>query len=363
MVILGAFMLLGALVGWLGYRDGAKQFYAIQTATVEGYLSDQFELAVEDFTDGNYFLARERLNYVLSEKPDYQPAIDLMKDVNQLLNIPETPTSAVPLPSATPSPTRDMRPALDQYNTAVELLAAEQWDQALDAIANLRQTAVGYESVNVDGMIYVALRNRGVDKILNRGDLEGGIYDFTLAETFGPLDGEAENYRTWARLYLLGNAYWGAYPEDAAYYYGQLVAAAPSITDASGVSAFYRYWASLLQQAEMLAVEGKWCESSDKMIHVLGTWDQAYVYPTATYVYQQCLAGTPSITPTLSATETFTTTPGTPSSTLTPTSGGGGSSTNTFTPSPEQTNTSTPEPTFTSTPEPTQTFTPTPDGG
>ena len=132
------------------------------------------------------------------------------------------------------------------------------------------------------------MRNRGIDKILNRGDLEGGIYDFTLAENFGPLDGETENYRTWARLYLLGNAFWGAYPEQAAYYYGQLVSAAPSITDASGVSAFYRFWASLLQQAEFLVKDENWCEASDKMVHVLGTWDQAYVYPTATWVYNQC---------------------------------------------------------------------------
>ncbi len=67
----------------------------------------------------------------------------------------------------------------------------------------------------MDGLIYLCLRNRGIEKILS-GQLESGIYDFTLAEQFGPLDGETENYRNWARLYLLGNAFWGAYPEQAA---------------------------------------------------------------------------------------------------------------------------------------------------
>jgi tetratricopeptide (TPR) repeat protein len=364
MMIFGAFMLLGALVGWFGFTDGEDQYYAYQTLTVDAYLANQFEMAVDEFTAGNYLLARERLSYVLSERPDYQPAIDLMQDINQLLNIEDTPTPVVAQPTTTPTPTQDFRPAEDQYDTVVSLISSENWDQALDAIANLRKLYPDYEAVNVDGMVYMALRNRGVEKILNRGDLEGGIYDFTLAENFGPLDGQAENYRTWARLYLLGNAYWGAYPDEAAYYYGQVAAAAPSLTDASGVSSFYRYWASLLQQAEVLATEEKWCQASDKMVHVLGSWDQAYVYPTATWVYQKCLLGTPSVTPTLAATmtatPTFTTVPGSASATPTSTQSGGpaGTSTPTFTP----TNTFTPvPPTFTFTPEgPAATATPTP---
>lgn len=368
MMIVGAFMLLGALVGWVGFNDGEEQSNVYMTVTVEGYLAEQFELAVKDFTSGNYPLARERLIYVLSVRPDYQPAIDLLADVSALMNITVEPTSVEPTPTITPSPTPDFRPAEDQIVTIKSLLASSQWDQALDAIANLRKLYPDHNVTEVDGMVYLALRNRGEDKILNRGDLEGGIYDFTLAESFGPLDGEAENYRTWARLYLLGNAYWGAYPEEAAYYYGQLVAAAPGLTDASGVSAFYRYWASLLQQAEMLAAEGKWCQASDKMVHVLGTWDQSYVYPTATRVYRECLALTPSVTPTFSASQT-------PTPSMTPTPGGVVESpTFTFTPTsdvPVNTNTPTPSftPTFTPTPEPpvsepeeSPTYTFTPDG-
>ncbi len=48
----------------------------------------------------------------------------------------------------------------------------------------------------------------------------------------------------------------------------------------------------------------KWCQSSEQMTVVLGVWDQAYVYPTATWVYKKCLLGTPSATPTFTITPT-----------------------------------------------------------
>jgi tetratricopeptide (TPR) repeat protein len=337
---LGALMLLGAVSGWLGYQSGQESYNAQVTVTVDAYLASQFAQAIEDVNNENYQLAVVRLEYILSVKPDYKPAQDLLVDLNVILNVTSTPTAVPATP--TPSPTPDLRPAEEMYTSVLSLISVQSWNAALDTLANLRKTNPDYKIVEVDGLIFLCLRNRGVEKILN-GDLEGGIYDFLLAEQFGPLDGETENYRNWARLYLLGNAFWGAYPEQAAYYYGQLVSAAPSITDASGVSSFYRYWASLLQMAENLTKEEKWCESSDGMVHVLGVWDQAYVYPTATYVYEQCLLGTPSVTPTPTITPTL-------SETYTPTDGVGGP-------------TDTPTPTSTATPgdpESTPTFTPSP---
>lgn len=304
-LFVGGLLILSAISGWLGYQSGQQQRYAQITVTVDAYLASQLAQAIEDVTNENYSLAQERLEYILSVKPNYKPAMDLLVDIGVKLNVTATPTQ-VP-PTATPKPTKDARPGREIYSDILALISLEDWDTALDTLANLRGTYPGYKIVEVDDLIYLCLRNRGIQKILNK-DLEGGIYDFLLAEQFGPLDGETENYRNWARLYLLGNAFWGAYPEQAAYYYGQLVSAAPSITDASGVSAFYRYWASLLQIAENAAKEGKWCEASEGMVHVLGSWDQAYVYPTATYVYEQCLLGTPSVTPTPTITSTPTAT-------------------------------------------------------
>jgi hypothetical protein len=313
LLFVGASLLLGAASGWLGYRSGEKQHMSMVTVTVDAYLDSQLKLAAEDYLNKEYTLARERLVYILTVNPEHRLATELLVEVEVALAVTMTPTP--PPPTPTPSPTPDMRPAEDQYNSVLSLISQSQWHQALDLLDNLRKNNPEYRIVDVDGLIYICLRNRGIQKILN-GELESGIYDFTLAEQFGPLDGETENYRNWARLYLLGNAFWGAYPEQAASYYGQLVAAAPNITDASGVSAFYRYWASLLQIGDELAEDEKWCESSDQMITVLGVWNQEYIHPTATWVYEQCLLGTPSATPTLPVTLTPTLGSQTPTATL-----------------------------------------------
>jgi len=343
----GALLLLGAASGWLGYRMGERERFASVTVTVDAYLADQFALAVEDVTAGNYILARERLQYILDVNPDYAPALDLLVDVEVVLGVTATPPP--PTATPTPSPTPDLRPAEDQFNSILQVISLGEWQQSLDMLANLRKNHPDFKIVEVDGLIYLSLRNRGIQKI-SSGELEGGIYDFHLATQFGPIDGEAENYRNWARLYLLGNAFWGAYPEQAAYYYGQLVSAAPSITDSSGVSAFYRYWASLLQIGENMAKEEQWCEASEQMVHVLGVWDQAYVYPTATWIYDQCVLLTPSVTPTF----TITTTP----DTLTPTAGTPGATTPAPTTTTPETPTDTPV-TPSATPE-TPTLTPEP---
>jgi len=44
-------------------------------------------------------------------------------------------------------------------------------------------------------MLFISLRQRGVDKIWKEGDLEGGIYDLALAARFAPLDVQASSSR------------------------------------------------------------------------------------------------------------------------------------------------------------------------
>lgn len=352
----GGLLIMVAASGWLGFRSGQNTHFAQATITMEAYIANQFAQAVDDVTEGNYELAMERLEYIRSVRTDLRAVNELYDDISARLNI--TPTPVVPTSTPTPSPTPDLRPAEEMYTSVLSLISLGEWNPALDTLNNLRKSNPSYNIVEVDGLIYLCLRNRGVEKIMS-GDLEGGIYDFTLAEQFGPLDGETESYRTWARLYLLGNAFWGAYPEQAAYYYGQLVSAAPSLTDASGVTAFYRYWTSLVQIAENSAAEENWCDAQTEIEVALGAWNQASVQPTATYYYEECYNSlyTETPTPTMTFTVTTTelaTTPETSTATLTPEPG---IPTNTATPT-----TAVNTPTFTFTPTtgaPANTATPT----
>ena len=65
-----------------------------------------------------------------------------------------------------------------------------------------------YRPVDVDGLMYLALRNRGMI-LITQGLMEEGLYDLSLAERFGPLDRDAMFRKTLAQQYLLANSYFG----------------------------------------------------------------------------------------------------------------------------------------------------------
>jgi hypothetical protein len=171
----------------------------------------------------------------------------------------------------------------------------------------------------VDGLLYLALRYRGVNKILNEGNLENGIYDLTLANKFGPLDSEADSAREWARLYIVGLSFWDVHPEQAVYYFSQVANAAPYLRDASGWTANDRYRAALIQYGHILARKGNWCSAQSQYELALAIRPDESLQGLATQAAINCAGHTPTLsggTITETATPTGT---GVVPATLTPT--------------------------------------------
>ena len=342
----------------LGWDIGRTDRNLTATAIAALSLDEQYALAVLDIEEGRQYVALQRLEYIFSQDADFRDAADLWIEISlQVGAVPEA-TQAQGLPSPTVTPTIDPRPKEELFAKAEGHMRNGEWSQAIDTLLALRQSDPSYQFADVDGMLYAALINRGGEKILNEGNFEGGLFDFALAENFGPLDYQSSNYRGWARLYLQGNAFWLAYPEIAADYYGQLAGAAPGLTDASGFSSFYRYWLSLVHIGDHAAAADEWCQAVSDYQTALAARQDASIQATADYSQSQCnesqVTDTPTSTLTLaiSLTPTVTFTPG--GATLTPTS--------TNTQAPGNTSTFTVTPTVTATPVPgnTATFTPTP---
>lgn len=379
---IGIALLLFFLTGaWGGIASGERGIAASATAQSRAYLEEQYQLGLLDIQQGNLELARQRFEFIFTHDQSFTEAADRWVELSLQLN--GTATVTPPAAAPTPTPTQDPRPKEDLYNQAVLFIAASRWDEALNVLSSLRQADKGYRVVEVDGMIFLALRNRGVEKILNRGELESGMYDFSLAEQFGPLDAEAATYRGWARLYLLGNSFWVAYPDIAAGYYGQVAGVAPNLRDESGLTAFFRYAASLVQYADQLAASQDWCAAAEQYDIALRAANNTTVAATATAAAVNCFGLTPSITPTITLTPTLTgpapTTPvgATPTYTATPTLENTVPSGSTNTPTPTVTSappssptntetaaapTDTPSPTSTPTDTPIPTETETPGG-
>ncbi len=361
---------MGALAG---YQDGMQQVADLQNVSGVDLVQEQFELGVQDYEARRYGLARQRFEYVIAHAPDDYPlAWSLLGEILTIQNATATFTSIPPTltssPTITITPTRDLSGVDSIFNRAHALLAAGDWDGAIEALLVLRDEELYYRVVEVDDSLFTALRNRGEQKILLLGDLEGGIYDLTLAERFGPLDYSANNYRDWARLYLSALGYWEAYPEQAVRYFGQIAAAMPGLRDGSGWTALERYRQSLIHYGDQLAAEEQWCQAQVQYETALAIRQLEGVSLTLTHIAHICSPPTWTFTPSPvpSGTSTITLTPTvgpSPTQTQTATSG---LLTATSTPTPSATptliptETSTLAATETPSPPPTETDTPLP---
>jgi tetratricopeptide (TPR) repeat protein len=354
-------LMVGVFGAYAGYQSAYQDFDRLQVTQAVLLIAEQYELGILDLEEGRYDLARQRFEYVLERDPGHTGAADSLLLVLQVIYATATPTP-IP-PTRTPTPTPDLRPIEDLYSQAVGQFNAENWDGVIDTLVNLRQVDQAYRVVEVDSLLYRTLRIRGIHKIRNESNLEGGIYDLALAERFGPLDVDANQWRNFARIYMIGSSFWEVDPLQAVYYFGQVASAAPYLRDASGWTARERYRAVLIQYGDLLARKGEWCEAESQYNLALEIYSDQAIIPTLSYLALECSppTSTPEDTATITLTPTITNTidPGvTPINTHTPTSTSTVSTvkpTLTETPIPELTDT----PGVEDTPTPTQELTPT----
>jgi tetratricopeptide (TPR) repeat protein len=249
------FVIAGVLLGIVAGMNARKQ---AELAQIKQSLGEQFNLGVQELNEGQYDRARQRFEYVLTYDPNYPGAQEKLTEALVKLSVTATPPAS-PTPEVSPTP--DLRGVEELFTQAQQKLAASDWDGAQTLLDSLRKKNPDYQTIQVDGMYYILLRNRGVDKILVQHNLEGGIYDLTLSERFGPLDNTAAGLRNFSRLYLTGSSLWGVDWEKVVYYFQQLAAALPNLTDSSGYTAGQRYYLGLIEYGKVLLSKDLPCDA------------------------------------------------------------------------------------------------------
>jgi hypothetical protein len=274
--LFGAVLLFLAVAGGTaaGFRSGyaARQDYEARQGS--DALQEQFNLGVEDLGAGRYEIARQRFEWILSHQPGYPEAEERLLAALVGLGATPTPratrTPAPPTPTTTTAPpgptaTLDTRPLENLLRQAGESINAGDWTGAVEAIVELRSINLAYKAAEVDGLLYLALRNRGVDRIYKESNLGGGSFDLTLAERFGPLDNDAVYARNVARLYLYGAGFVGADPERAVYYFSQLNSMAPYLRDGTRMNSRERYRTALIEYGSLLMSTGQPCQAQTQL--------------------------------------------------------------------------------------------------
>jgi hypothetical protein len=283
---------LGALGGYQTGLFARQSEEGLQKAVEANY---QYQLGVVDLEQGACKGAKDRFIYVIELVPDYPGAQERLIEAS-ICASGGAPTAEAPVG---PTPTPDLRGAEQIFADAQGLLAAGTWDSLLPALDTLRKNFPDFQPIEVDRMYYIALRNRGMERIspAGDGDLERGIYDLNQAEQIGPLDAEAQNFRQWAVWYLVGLSFWEVDWPQAVQYFQYVAQAAPQLHDFNFITAESRlaqavvfYAESLIQEAERLATQKQWCSAEQKMSEANGFSPLApEVQPTATYYTDKCI--------------------------------------------------------------------------
>jgi len=262
-ILIGIMLLVvgGGMGGWLGYQQAVEERVRKANEQVLVAAATQYELALVDYNEGRLTIARKRLEYVIGINSNFPGVREKLAEVMAAEMLALTPT-ITPTPTPTPvTPTPDMRGVEAQYNTILDLMRAEEWNSAIDAIEALRKADLSYRAVDVDGLYYICLRYRGLRKILVEGNLEGGTYDLALSARFGPLDRDADSYRIWARMYITGASFWKVNWDKVIEYFIQVAPAFPNMRDGSGMTANERLRQAYFEYGKKLILEERSCEA------------------------------------------------------------------------------------------------------
>lgn len=297
-------ILVIAILG--GYSSGIGVRKSNQSSKIMQQLGEQYQNALIDIQFGRYENARQRLEWIIDNNPSFPGAQEKLTEVLVLSNQP-TPTLT---PSLTPTP--DFSGAQDAFVRAQQLIAAQDWPGAIGALDQMRKLDPNYEQSKVDGMYYFALRNYGYDLITKQGNLEGGIYQLTLAERFGPLDRDSNGLREGARYYLIGASFWELDWAQAVSYFSQ-VQSWGNLWDGT-MTTSERYWFASMRYGDEFFAKNQFCEAVAQYenAQTINALDQtaANNYDDA---YAQCFPATPTIDLTLTANALTPVTTGTPS--------------------------------------------------
>lgn len=292
----------------MGWASARRSQAAIQSNEMKNKIAQQYDLGLQDLAEKRYDVALQRFEYILAQDPGFPGAADRLAEAMEIVYTTSTPT---PRPStATPTPTLDPRPVQELFQSALLLVRAQDWTAAIETLTALRKADRAYRAARVDGLLFLSLRSRGVQKIYKERNLQGGIYDLAVAERFGPIDAEASNARNLSRLYLYGVSFWEVDWAKSVEYFSQVASALPNLADSSGLSAAERYWTALIHYADQLASQAEWCQAQTQYETALALRAEPSTQEKLEAAKLMCLG--PSETPTTTG-ETATpstTTPG-----------------------------------------------------
>jgi len=235
-------------MAYFGYRVGVRQSAAAAATALADETQLQYSLAAQDMEIGQPGVAVQRLEHILKVNPDFPGAMQMLVKAREA-------TGGVGFRAARPTailvPAEEPLSVEEIYHLLVGTYEQGKWSEAVRWASALKAAAGQHRSTNVDSMLFVSLRNRGIERI-DSGVLELGLTDLEHAEKILTLDDVALQRRRWASLYLSGLTFWDLNWQLAIDNLDILNQIAPNFLDTRSLllEAYITYGAALLQSQD-----------------------------------------------------------------------------------------------------------------
>ncbi len=260
--------------GYFGYKAAINSRIAEYSNRLKETTNSQYDLAAKDYENGKFRNAKVRLDYINSVEKN-EAAEELYKKI-----------------------IADEDALIDGIRLDI---IARNWASAIAKYESLNEKDYDYRRSDIEGLIYIAFRNLGVEQI-NDGYLESGIKNIDFSGNIGPVDSEADNLRNAASKYMRASGYWDIDWMRAMELYANIALTSPDIFDrASMLTAQERYVRCSYEVAKQHFIDGNYCTSLFYYKQGLGIQPNQSIQATADYVNLLCL---PSPTPTIEVTPT-----------------------------------------------------------
>ena len=277
--VLVAYIVAMIAIALVAFFQGRTESTVLQESEIQGSLAEQFELGETDLAEGRFEVARQRFEAVALYDPDYPGLEEKLVAAYVMIDVPSiTPTL---LPTSTPDPS----PPEQLFQHAQEAFASGDWDTVVNKLLSLRAKDPSYRAYDADGLMFLALRNRGMDRI-SQGFMEEGLYDLSLAARFGPLDRDALFRQTLAQQYLLANSYLGLNWGRAADLFK------PLCDQGATLDSCYKYADAAQEYGDLLWVAEDPCGSMEYYLGSLEAWTNPELEPTADHAEDACADAT-----------------------------------------------------------------------
>jgi len=226
---------------YLGLHQGERDRETQRLEVAEQH----YQAGLKRLDAGEYELALAEFEYVLKLHPQHPTARQGITQAQARMVV-------------IPTPTVEMYEIVldDLYQQSVSQYEAENWEDAVAVLTQLRVLDPSYARESVEEMLFTSLYNAGMS-LLEENRFEEGIFYLDQAVALRPLDEEAREQRSLAIQYMTALGYWGVDWEVCIERFEQLYATAPTYKDVFSrlYKAHVNYGNAWYNQAEMCPAE------------------------------------------------------------------------------------------------------------